>query len=543
MDPYGPVPVEEVDEFGKPIPVIMETNVVETDYRLFRYSKFALPWLVFIFLCSVVLMMLSFWQGGFGNIKFMRPGVPRDLEPWTHSASGDGGVSRKIRNVRFATANIAIIPIFFVLIVYYANPRPKVQRVCYFSCAFFLCFSFVLGIIAFCLDVTRINDSRECHTNPTTLIMICESRAAYAAVCVALDLITAIFAIICAIMLFLFSKDDTFKHKHVSWTADQLEIAEEANYVEEVELKPVIPGQDIVHKALVFFGLTALMIAAILLDLFTIFIHEQRERVVGREWDPINNQIQTGWEQENTRFRLSVSILAILLCVLSFVPYPHRVLAYAIAWCFVIDGGMHFVIFAMDVNDLGTAKKMTCPSAVVCTFHEYNTTCVFDFFNGFLLLFYVIYEFLFKHQQSTVTVQRDLPTAPLEEFQPPSAFPQQEYAPIIKPDGTPAITAPALRPLLGVEVVEVQHPTTGQLHVTVINVTPGGAAQEAGLQIGDDIIRWNDIPISCKADFAQVVHSTPIGSQVALQVIRKAYGATSTASIQYLRLMVRGVPV
>jgi len=485
--------------------------------------------------------MLTFWQGGFGNIKFIRSGIPRDLEPWAKSSDGDGGLSRKIRNLRFAVSIIAIVPSLLVALIYYANPRPKLQRLGYFVCAFILIFSFVLGIIAFCLDVTRQQDAKECHTDVVTKVKTCEKRAAYATACTALDLITAAFAIVSALMLVMFSKDDTFKHTQVAWSEQNF--TEDPNFVEEVELKPVIPGQDVVHKSLVFIGLLATLVASILLMIFTIMIHEFREKVVGKEWDPINGQNQSGWERENTRLRLSIAIITILLCFLSFVPYPHRVYAYSLAWLFVAVGAMHFVIFAIDVNDLRKAKNLTCPEGVYCIFHKYNTTCVFDFLNGVMVLVYVLYEFIIKGKSSTVTVHRDLPAAPLEEFTAPSPYPVRDFSTVIKPDGTPAITGPSIRPLLGVEVIEVEHPATRELSVTVINVTPGGAAEEAGLRVGDIISKWDEIPITCKADFAQAVNAAPIGSQVILQLIRQSQGVATTTSIQYARLTVRGVPV
>jgi len=108
----------------------------------------------------------------------------------------------------------------------------------------------------------------------------------------------------------------------------------------------------------------------------------------------------------------------------------------------------------------------------------------------------------------------------------------------------PAVVAKAsggLRPLLGVEVVEIEQPHTGELTVNVLSVTPGGASDEAGVRVGDIIARWNDMPIHSKADFAAAVRDSLIGSVVSLQVIRQnalGYGNT----VDFLRLVVRGVP-
>eukprot|EP01004_Peranema_trichophorum_P003075 NODE_2086_length_1693_cov_579.422930_g1554_i1.p1 GENE.NODE_2086_length_1693_cov_579.422930_g1554_i1~~NODE_2086_length_1693_cov_579.422930_g1554_i1.p1 ORF type:complete len:484 (-),score=63.19 NODE_2086_length_1693_cov_579.422930_g1554_i1:241-1632(-) len=459
----------EFDQFGKPIPVMEHgAHVVETDYRLFRYSKFALPWVLFMLGCFWVLLMLTFWRGGFSNIKDIRNGIPRDLEPWSNTIDGEGGLRRPIRNLRISTAVHGIVGVAIVALVYYSNPRPKLQMVAYLIAAVILIACFIQGIIAFCLDVGKTKDAVKCTTDPGTRVKECESRVGYAVVATALDIITAIFALVSTVMLVIWSRDETFKRKHRAWNEQERGISEDPAFVEEIEMKPIIPGQDIVHKSLIGFGLAATLISAILLLIFTIFIHEFRERVVGRAWDPTNNQNIAAWPKENTRFRLSVSIIAICLCVLSFVPY----------------------------------------------------------------------EFLAKHKQSTVTVHRDIPAAPLEEFMPPYDS-HPEYVPVVKPDGTRALEAPPLRPLLGVEVIEVEHPSTQDLSVTVINVTPGGAAQEAGIKVGDIIARWDEIPITCKADFAQAVSNAAIGSQVILQVIRQI---GSTTGVEFCQLTVRGVP-
>eukprot|EP00997_Jenningsia_sp_PLL12_P004324 NODE_1866_length_1046_cov_296.438315_g1517_i0.p1 GENE.NODE_1866_length_1046_cov_296.438315_g1517_i0~~NODE_1866_length_1046_cov_296.438315_g1517_i0.p1 ORF type:complete len:296 (+),score=83.75 NODE_1866_length_1046_cov_296.438315_g1517_i0:28-888(+) len=282
----------------------------------------------------------------------------------------------------------------------------------------------------------------------------------------------------------------------------------------------------------------ALLLTGILLLIFTILLHEHRERVTGREWDPINGQQQSGWPRENTRLRLAASSIACILCFLSFVPFPKRVFVYIIGFLFLCAIFMHFTVFGLDVRDLSDAKDLRCPDGVECLFAPYNTTVFFDFWNGAMIVIYLLYEFLFKHKNSTVTVHRDIPAAPLEEYMPPYDA-QPEYTPVVKPDGSRMMEAPALRPLLGVEVIEVEHPNTQELNVTVINVTPAGAAQEAGVRVGDIIARWDEIPITCKADFAQAVSNAAIGSQVVLQVIRQAGVATS---IEYCKLTVRGVP-
>lgn len=525
------MPEEEVDHFGKPIPELQGSHVIETDYRLFRYSKFALPWLLFLLACSVVLFCLTLWQGGFGALKTIYDGVPRDLEPWANAQYGDGGLARGTRNLRFAEAIIAFCSAIFVFLVYYANPRPKLQRISYYIIALFLFVAVVLAIIAFCIDVSRTKSAQQCKTQPGSLIQTCQNKAAYAVVCTVCDATITVVGAIAVVMLVLWTKDETFRNSHIG--ERNRDLAYDNTFPEEAGIQMAVPGIRTVHQALIFIALVVIVIAAILQLLFSIFIHQFRERVVGPAWDPINKQMQSGWSRLHTRFRLATAIICMLLCLLSFVPYPKRIYVYTLAWFFLLNCIMHFVIFAMDVKDLGDAKNLTCPTNLYCKFDDYNATVAFDFINGFFLVIYLVYEFVLKHGQSTVTTQR------LVAFAEDMVQPENEP---IK-DIQPAIEGPYMRPLLGIEVIEVQGPN-GELHVTVMNVTPGGAAEEAQIRPGDIITYWDEMPIHCKADFAQAVSGARIGSTVMLQVSRQSRvgPAGTTTSVVNRPLVVRGVP-
>lgn len=522
--------VEEVDHFGKPIPEIHNQNVIETDYRLFRYSKFALPWLLFMLACCVTLFCLTLWQGGFAALKGIKQGIPRDLEPYRESDFGDGGRARGVRNLRFAAATIAFVSTLLVLAVYYVNPRPKTQRLAYYLCAFLLLVAAALALIAFCLDVGKSDETERCKTEFRTRIRFCENRAAYGVAVVVLDAALAIFALVTCIMLALWTKDETF-HNTQSLGEMSPYDNNEPRFPEEAGVMVAAPGTETVHKSLIFIGLTAVILSAILLLIFSIFIHEFRERVTGVEWDPINSQSQSGWPRENSRLRLAAASIGIILCLLSFVPLPLRIYVYFLAFLFLICAVLLFVAFGLDVKDLGDAKDLACPTGVSCVFHPYNATVFFDIFTGVCMVLYLLYEFLVKHKQSTVTTQRT-PAGVAEEFAP-------DYEPLAKAAAAPA-ALPTERPLLGVEVVEVAG-ANGELNVTVMNVTPGSAADEALLQPGDIIAHWDEMPIHCKADFAQAVSGARIGSTVNLHVARP--NRAGAMEFTHCKLDVRGVPV
>eukprot|EP00667_Euglena_gracilis_P027693 EG_transcript_34454 len=99
------------------------------------------------------------------------------------------------------------------------------------------------------------------------------------------------------------------------------------------------------------------------------------------------------------------------------------------------------------------------------------------------------------------------------------------------------------RAVLGIEVLEQDDPATGGIHLTVVDLTPGGPAEEAGLKKGDIIMRWDDTPVLSKADFARMVQLTGVGAHVVLQVVRQPrHGLpnTTTTIIEYFKVITRG---
>eukprot|EP00993_Chasmostoma_nieuportense_P006177 NODE_6792_length_500_cov_11.013405_g6626_i0.p1 GENE.NODE_6792_length_500_cov_11.013405_g6626_i0~~NODE_6792_length_500_cov_11.013405_g6626_i0.p1 ORF type:complete len:113 (+),score=14.58 NODE_6792_length_500_cov_11.013405_g6626_i0:77-415(+) len=105
----------------------------------------------------------------------------------------------------------------------------------------------------------------------------------------------------------------------------------------------------------------------------------------------------------------------------------------------------------------------------------------------------------------------------------------------------------SLRPVLGIEVLEVDHPC-GEIHLTVMNVNQGGAADHAGLRVNDIITRWDHTPITRKADFAAAVRGSNVGAEVVIvavvviQVVRRPQHHTGpmTTAVEYFKMTIRG---
>ena len=70
-------------------------------------------------------------------------------------------------------------------------------------------------------------------------------------------------------------------------------------------------------------------------------------------------------------------------------------------------------------------------------------------------------------------------------------------------------------------------------------VAQGGPAEEAGLKKGDIIMRWDETPVTSKAEFARQVTNSCIGAHVVLQVVRQPRGGppnTTTTVIEYFKV-------
>jgi len=511
----------------------------QIDYRFYRYSKFATAWLIFMVLWFITLLCLTLWQGPI-SIRAMRNGVPRDLETGAKAHLGDGGLPRENRNLRIATAICGIVPPLIVLAIYYIGLTSKLMRTILYILILPLVACLVMGIIAFAIDVGKTSNVEACQTqlgtSPRT--QYCENREALGIAAVALDMTTAFLALLCIILIALWAK----------WFRNEAAEAERALLnpgvaeLNDAGLAVQIPGQSLVYKTLIALALLCLLISASLLLLFTILIHELRERVEGPQWGA--TQEYSGWSQRDQRLRLSTTIVAVMLVILSLIPYPHRVYAYILAIAFFFTGVMFFVIFGLDVGELKKIRNQSCPAGLSCIYHPYNTVVVLDFICGVLIAVYLIVEFAICMGRSYVVAREYAPYDIIDDYDFGSdAFLGGPSAAVAQRKLQPAVVAKAsggLRPLLGVEVVEIEQPHTGELTVNVLSVTPGGACDEAGVRVGDIIARWNDMPIHSKADFAAAVRDSLIGSVVSLQVIRQnalGYGNT----VDFLRLVVRGV--
>jgi hypothetical protein len=406
-----------------------------------------------------------------------------------------------------------------------------------FFVVFLLIVCAIMAVIVFALDVGRSENIRKCITEPTSQgfpsnVTHCESRAAYGYACTALDAITFGLCIGLALMLVKWNK--YFRRVRKGWYREELDRTVEDDLAEIDGLAVLVPGQAHVYRMLIGIVTFLLLITTALLIIFSILIHEFRERYTPEI---------AGWPRENTRLRLAATIIGTLLVIFSLVPYPHRVYHYLIAFFFFVDAVMFIVVFAIDVNDLHQARDLPCfdQQGLYCIYHPYNTICVFDILCAILILIYLLVEFIIHKKRSRVAAREYVynDDVGIDEFGLAPRIPGEAVKSL---EPYPLSPVP-MRPVIGVEVLEVQD-IDGQIRLNVSGVTPGSAADAAGIRIGDIIIRWDDFPIHTKADFARAVSDAHIGSTAVLQLERRQPGLSFVPStFDIVHLVIRGVPM
>ena len=93
------------------------------------------------------------------------------------------------------------------------------------------------------------------------------------------------------------------------------------------------------------------------------------------------------------------------------------------------------------------------------------------------------------------------------------------------------------RPALGVMILDINDAQTAYQYgvsnygVYIIQVTPGGGADQAGLQAGDRIVSVDSNSVTTGQDLTSYLETKEIGDTVELQIEREGRMATYTVSL------------
>eukprot|EP00993_Chasmostoma_nieuportense_P007589 NODE_861_length_1807_cov_41.648810_g806_i0.p1 GENE.NODE_861_length_1807_cov_41.648810_g806_i0~~NODE_861_length_1807_cov_41.648810_g806_i0.p1 ORF type:complete len:559 (+),score=156.12 NODE_861_length_1807_cov_41.648810_g806_i0:61-1737(+) len=360
-----------------------ERERIEADYEWFRYSKFALPFLVFILLVASTLFCLSAWFGGL-SLKHIHPGIPRQYEPIIPNSDDQAGIPIVNRNLRLAAFSFGSFGLLGIALTMYLKPAGSARKGMYFLFAFLGLFvGGILSGIAGALDVSRADDAIWCRTHERGTVYLgdanCYSMAKLQTAVAVVAIAFCFFGIFTCVCLCI-AAAKSFKKP----SPEELEQGAQPRGVSRT-----------VRECLLLLLFVCFVLLVLLLT-FTLILREGRDTQAADDaWNvrQYSNPI-VGWPKKNTRLRLAGASIAVLTILLNLIPFRSRVTAYMFAFIYFLDVPVLLAAFAMDVKDVDTAKDFRCPEGFDCEYGPFYATCFFDLLLALLLLFYVISEFI-----------------------------------------------------------------------------------------------------------------------------------------------------
>eukprot|EP01012_Entosiphon_sulcatum_P020327 TRINITY_DN252_c0_g1_i2.p1 TRINITY_DN252_c0_g1~~TRINITY_DN252_c0_g1_i2.p1 ORF type:complete len:538 (+),score=80.97 TRINITY_DN252_c0_g1_i2:36-1616(+) len=361
-----------------------EQRKIEADYEWFRYSKFALPFLFFNLCVAVVLFCLTVWYGN-TTLKHITPGFPKSYEFPSKGDKNEAGIPKYDRNTRIAAILVGFTGLLGLGLTMYSRPPLAARKGLYFIFAFLLFAGGVIAGVAFGLDSGNVDNAVRCRLREQGNVVVPEPCKSYATMAYGMayfDIACCVFGIFTALVFFYAAAKATKSVEESQWQTDELQVTQ----------RGVSAGTR--HFLLVLFLLTFAW--WVIFTVFTIMLHEARDKQYTDEVYNVRrfSNTESGWPVKNTRLRLSVTGLVIITILLNFIPFRSRVIAYIFAFIYFLGSWLAFVVFALDVKEVATARGLGCPDGWDCKYHPYNATIFFDIFLGFVLVVYVLAEFI-----------------------------------------------------------------------------------------------------------------------------------------------------
>jgi len=400
--PAYPVYEEEVYETG---PELVELSV-PVDLDSWRYSRVALPFLLFILFLLVSLFCLTFWQQS-GNIKSLHDGVPRMIALTSVDTGADeAGSPKSLRNIRIAAAWFSCIGILVALIVFFARPSQKARNGANFACAGLLIIGCVLAWIAFGIGLAKTHILK-CPPNRRYTLQTCVNHTAYGTTILCLDAAVGFSSIVAALMLAYNTKANHWKLAARDWEEAQQDATETT--------KERMPGEMVqrnvgyVRKWLTGIALLVCLAFIAAWMVFLIILVEEREKAVlmgprGRgdstqQYNSIFDYERAGWPVKDTRLRYSVVAVGILTVLANFLPFRSKTIAYVFGGLYFTTAVMAIIAFGIDFHEMDRARQLPCPNTPdnlpqTCYQDPFIATVSLDFMVCFFILVYLVVEYV-----------------------------------------------------------------------------------------------------------------------------------------------------
>jgi len=414
--PIGAAPPPEFNEYPSPDAIEISTPVDEDSWR---YSRFALPFLLWCLLCLLTLFCLTFWQQC-GDIKKLQDGVPRlvQLDVIVNS-SLEAGQPKPLKAIRIASGWFGFFGVIIALIVFFIRPKYTLRAPINYICCILLLICCALAWIAFGVGMANYNYQAQCPFNRRFTGQKCIAHKAYAITNSAEDAGMGTFSLIALLLLAYNTKTNHWKLSPREWEEAQEDTTEPTK--ERLPGEMVQRNVTMVRKWLTGLALLATLICIVADMVFVVLLHEDREKgqlyaggvdsngnPLGRGRTDASFQYAStvpfehpGWKTINTRLRYSTVGFGIITVLLNFLPFRSKTIAYGFGFLYFSTAVMAMCAFGFDVYNLGKAKNLgRCPNAPdgmgqTCSQGSFIATCVFDIFVSIFLFAYVIIEYIY----------------------------------------------------------------------------------------------------------------------------------------------------
>jgi hypothetical protein len=226
-----------------------------------------------------------------------------------------------------------------------------------------------------------------------------------------MDACLATFSLLlCFVLVF------TTMKKNWAWGPGRITVEKSANRP-AINYPPPSPFTNVAETRRVYVYILLFFVAAFVLMDWILAIMNHQLRVQPQQIDTTTGRVikRSGWPIRVNRFRLAIAVITfgiLVLNLLDVLATKRRWVAYLFGVLLFLCSMALFVVFAHDVDAINDAKDLTCPTgpyikpgfgtvpattfSIDCDHYAYQATAFVDFALAFLLLVFVIFEYLFR---------------------------------------------------------------------------------------------------------------------------------------------------
>jgi hypothetical protein len=397
---------------------------VESEYNWFRYSGFAFPWLLIIFVSAVGLLCMTSWQADTRNIIFRglaRDGTPRRIEI-DDDRLYEGGLPERNTNMRLFTSFFGLGAVLIAVLNLHAAPGIGLRRVLNLVVALLTMTSVVFAALAFTFDEDRRGNARDCYQWSQNDPIQCDKNTYAINFLIVQELGVMIFGSLFLMWIVYTTFTNEFAYAPRGWKAKREEQEQIGTPVQPFDMEelqwdaeektpapwhsqdPYLKSPDVqyVHRSLALITMSIFGFLCALMCIVTWNVDHNGVWV--QSYVNADGSIERpGWERQNTLLRFVVSLGVVTSVLLNLLPVRRRNYALVIAFVDFCLAILALTAFIVDIADLTDAQDQACPlrrdgTPYNCTNDQFAFTVFLDIWLFVALLAYVVLEFVARKQ-------------------------------------------------------------------------------------------------------------------------------------------------